>query len=227
MIMYGGQNAGPLADIWAFDLAADTWTDLTPATGPIGRFFAASVYDSAHHRLTVFGGVTTGGVTSEAWIFDLVNDAWLLLAPGGTPPSARDGSAAIYDGALDRMVVFGGQDLSWRNDVWALEHLSDTVGIPPAPPARSFTLHPGAPNPFNGSTAIAFELSRGAHVTLRIHDVRGRSVRTLIDAQRPAGPNSITWDGLDDRGRPVGSGVYLCQLVTGGEATARRLVRVR
>lgn len=226
MIMYGGQNAGPLGDIWAFDLTFNTWTDLTPATRPGGRFFTASVYDSANQRVTIFGGTTSGGKTNECWVFDLTTNAWDQLTPAGTAPSARDGSAAVYDGALDRMVIFGGQDTSRRNDVWALQNLSIIVGISEAPPERSVTLHPSAPNPFNPSTGIFFDLNHGVHVTLRIYDARGRLVRTLLDGFRPAGPSAVTWDGRDDTEKPVSSGVYVCQLVSGGVSATRKLVLI-
>lgn len=225
MIMYGGQNAGPLDDIWAFDLTSNTWTDLTPATRPAGRFFTASVYDSANHGLTIFGGSLSGGVTNEAWFFALGSNTWQQLTPGGTPPSARDGSAAIYDGDLDRMVVFGGYDAGPRNDVWVLQNLSN-VGVPGPSPPRSVALHAGAPNPFRGSTGIRFDLGREDRVTLRIYDLRGRRVRTLIDGFRPAGSNPITWDGRDDQGRSVSAGVYVCQLDAGSVSASRKLVRI-
>jgi hypothetical protein len=228
MIMYGGQNAGALDDIWAFDLDLDTWTDLTPPTRPAGRWFATSAYDSANHRVTMFGGNTNGTKNNEAWIFDLTTNAWHLLTPGGTPPSARDGSAAIYDGALDRLVIFGGQDTSRRNDVWELGYLSDTAtGIVPPPSAPSLALHPNVPNPFNPSTVIPFELEHAGRVLLRVYDVRGSLVRTLLDERRPAGPGSSLWDGRDDRGRRVSSGVYVCRLSSGGRTATQKLVLVK
>jgi hypothetical protein len=227
MILYGGQNAGPLGDTWAFDLASNTWADLTPATRPGGRFFTTSVYDSINHRLTVFGGMTSGGKTNEAWVFNLAANTWDQLAPGGTAPSARDGSAGVYDRAFDRMVIFGGQDTSRRNDVWALNGLSNTVGVSSAPLARTFTLHPNAPNPFKPSTGIRFDLNDGAHVKLRIFDARGRFVRSLLDGFRPAGPNTVHWDGRDGTGRRASVGVYVCQLDSGGESATRKLVLVK
>jgi len=145
--------------------------------------------------------------------------------PGGTAPSARDGSAAIHDGALDRMVIFGGQDTVRRNDVWVLEDLS-TVGVFDAPLSRSVTLHPNAPNPFHPSTRIAFDLAHGARVRVHIYDARGRFVRMLVDGFRQAGPNAVIWDGLDDRGVSASAGIYVCQVVSGGTSATRKLVRI-
>nr|NIR64458.1 hypothetical protein [candidate division Zixibacteria bacterium]NIV06486.1 hypothetical protein [candidate division Zixibacteria bacterium]NIX56492.1 hypothetical protein [candidate division Zixibacteria bacterium] len=88
MIMYGGQNAGPLADIWAFDLTQNSWTELTPSGSPPGRYFAATIYDARNHRVIIFGGNrgNNGGVTKEVWAFDLTASTWEQLLPAGNLP---------------------------------------------------------------------------------------------------------------------------------------------
>jgi len=227
MIMYGGQKSGPLGDIWALDLSNDTWTELTPGSSPPGRYFATSVYDSLNDRLIVFGGTTTGGKQNEAWAFDLATDTWSLLTPGGTAPSARDGAVAIYDGALDRLVVFGGEDTGRLNDVWALEHLTPSAGVGNGP-ARALELR-AAPNPSapGAVTTLSFSLARTTPVTLRIHDVSGRVVRTLVDGARTAGPHAVTWDGRDRAGRVLPAGVYLLRLEAGDASASRKLMRLR
>jgi hypothetical protein len=227
MIMYAGQNnSGPLDDIWALDLDANTWTELTPAVRPAGRYFYAIAYDAANHRVTVFGG--QGAMFyNEAWVFDLWTNLWTQLAPGGTPPSARFGACAVYDGANDRMVVFGGNDGAVKNDVWSLDDLSATstgVGSLPAPSAH---LLPNHPNPFNPSTTIRFELSARGDATLRVYDVSGRTVRTLFDGVAAAGVTSLTWNGRDDAGRGVASGVYFYRLETAAGALARKMVLLK
>lgn len=68
------------------------------------------------------------------------------------------------------------------------------------------------PNPFNPVTRIAFDLPRAAHLSLRIYDVKGRLVETLIDEMRPAGPGVAVWTGTDHRGEPAASGVYFYRL---------------
>jgi hypothetical protein len=225
--MYGGQNAGPLDDIWAFDLATDTWTNVTPATRPSGRYFTALVYDASNRRATVFGGQTASAPTNEAWVFDLWTHAWTQLSPTGTAPSARWGATGIHDAANDRMLIFGGNDGVVRNDVWALNDLSDTAtGARPAT-ARAAVLHPNVPNPFNPSTTITYELPAAGTVALRIHDVTGRLVRTLAHGTANAGTHTLQWDGRDDRGTRVSSGVYLLRLETTGAAQTRKLVLLK
>lgn len=92
------------------------------------------------------------------------------------------------------------------------------VDAPPARTPRTLRAHP---NPFNPSTTVSFALDRPARVTLIVLDVRGRRVRTLADGRWPSGPAEIEWNGRDDRGAPVASGVYHLRLVTTTGATTR------
>jgi len=76
-----------------------------------------------------------------------------------------------------------------------------------------FELRQNVPNPFNPATTIAFEVpDGGAHVSLEIYDVAGRVVRTLVDGYEPAGTKTALWDGRDDAGQPVASGIYFSRM---------------
>ena len=68
------------------------------------------------------------------------------------------------------------------------------------------------PNPFNATTCIDYQTPPGGHTTLEIFNVSGQRVRTLVDSEQPAGQHTITWDGWDNSGRQVASGVYFCRL---------------
>lgn len=94
--------------------------------------------------------------------------------------------------------------------------------------ARSFALHAGWPNPFQESAAIGFELPAETAATLKIYDLSGRAVRTLLEGARLAGgPQRAIWDGRDALGQPVAAGVYLCRLEAGRERAVRQLILVR
>jgi N-acetylneuraminic acid mutarotase len=225
LIMYGGQNAGPRDDMWAFDLALETWTELTPVVSPPGRWFTAHVYEPAGHRAVIFGGNTSSAVTNEVWTFDLATNTWQQLTPLGTPPSAREGSAAIYDAAEDRMVVFGGRNGDYNNEVWAIVNLSGAAtGAGESPPAVEAVLNQNHPNPFNPTTTIEYDIPSPGQVSLVIYDVRGVRVGTLANGTRAAGPHSVVWNGRDDNGAAVASGVYIYRLEYGGRAQSRKLV---
>lgn len=81
--------------------------------------------------------------------------------------------------------------------------------------ATDFSLSQNRPNPFNAATSISFSLPRAAPVALEIYNTAGQRVRTLLEGEVAGGQTSLTWDGRDDHGRELASGVYLYRLRTG------------
>ncbi len=79
-----------------------------------------------------------------------------------------------------------------------------------------FTLFQNYPNPFNPETFIEFETPRSSLITVKIYNVLGREVRTLVHSDFQAGRHRLRWDGLDDAGRSAASGLYLVRLSTEG-----------
>ena len=94
-------------------------------------------------------------------------------------------------------------------------------------PGMRTALHPNTPNPFNPTTTIAFDLASRTRVTLRVYDVAGRVVRTLVDGVRDAGAHRAVWDGRDDRGARVASGIYLLRLQAGAVSQTRKMVLMK
>jgi len=89
-------------------------------------------------------------------------------------------------------------------------------------------VHNSAPNPFRRSTSLSYELPVAERVDVRVFDVSGRLVRTLVDSERQtAGLRSLSWNGRDDSGRSVASGVYFFRVNIGGESMERRSVLIR
>ena len=87
-----------------------------------------------------------------------------------------------------------------------------------------FSLEQNYPNPFNGRTTITYELPKPGGVELTLYDLLGQPVRRLVSEYRGAGSHQVSWDGADDEGNPVASGVYLYRLKSGNLQRARRLV---
>ncbi|HXF49194.1 MAG TPA: T9SS type A sorting domain-containing protein [Verrucomicrobiae bacterium] len=92
---------------------------------------------------------------------------------------------------------------------------------------RSFELSQNYPNPFNGQTRILFTLQKSQPVTLTVYNLLGQPVRKLVDETRPAGKNEISWDGRDERGISVPSGIYLYKLNTTTEKQIRKMVLLK
>jgi len=129
-----------------------------------------------------------------------------------------EGSAALR---LTEMTVRNGAN----EDLLALP--SDVVVDPVGPSAvlpQEVFLGTNAPNPFVGSTQIAFGLPQAQEVRLAIYDVSGRLVRELVSGEQVAGEHPVMWDRRDDRGRPVAGGVYLYRLQTAQRTLTRKLV---
>lgn len=101
-----------------------------------------------------------------------------------------------------------------------------TVSAPAATP-RALAVRGNVPNPFNPRTEIRFALGRAGTVDVQIVDPRGRQVRTLIRENFAAGQHGVIWDGFDDQGRAVSSGVYLARVAAHGEVAAATMVLVR
>ncbi|MBN1884784.1 MAG: T9SS type A sorting domain-containing protein [Candidatus Krumholzibacteriota bacterium] len=97
-------------------------------------------------------------------------------------------------------------------------------GLPPCAGPR---LGRNYPNPFNPSTTITFELPRDARVDLSIYDVRGGHVRTVAGGLLAAGHREARWDGRDEAGNAVNSGVYFCRLTACDRTLTRKLVLLR
>jgi M6 family metalloprotease-like protein len=94
-------------------------------------------------------------------------------------------------------------------------------------PEGRFRLERNIPNPFNPTTTIGFSLAERSAVSLEVFDVSGRLVRTLVAAALPAGHQERVWDGRDNRGAPVGSGVYICRLRAGGRQQTGKLLLLK
>jgi hypothetical protein len=88
-------------------------------------------------------------------------------------------------------------------------------------------LHPNRPNPFSIKTRLAYSLATSGHVSLRVYDVSGRVVRTLVEGEMPAGSHGTFWDGRNESGARASSGIYFARLETAGAVETQRIVLVR
>lgn len=112
-------------------------------------------------------------------------------------------------GAVDRDGEFRSTQESVTTPIWETE------------------LHQNWPNPFNPSTTIGFYMRGPGRVTLEVYDTRGKIVRTLVDGVRGFGPHEVTWNGRNDRGNPVGSGVYFYRLSVGKKRFTKKLTLLK
>ena len=103
---------------------------------------------------------------------------------------------------------------------------TDVDDGPGAPPAR-FAVEPNFPNPFNPSTTIRFALPEAAVTTLRVYDVTGRLVRTLVEGELPAAVQAVEWRGDDDQGRSLAAGVYFYRIRSGAHLHTGQMALIK
>ena len=90
-----------------------------------------------------------------------------------------------------------------------------------------FALHQNYPNPFNPVTTINYDLAKDGHISIVVYDLLGREVKTLINEVQNAGYTSIRWDGTDNRGKTLASGMYFYQMYTGDFILVRKMVLLK
>jgi hypothetical protein len=94
-------------------------------------------------------------------------------------------------------------------------------------PKIAASLGQNTPNPFNPTTMINFTLASRERVTVAVYDANGRLVRTLVDETRGAGSHDVQWDGRDDAGVTVGSGVYFYRMTAGKHTESKKMVMLK
>jgi hypothetical protein len=92
---------------------------------------------------------------------------------------------------------------------------------------REFDLYQNYPNPFNPNTTIRYALKQSTRVTLTVYNLLGQEVRTLVNARQEAGYKTVIWDGLNNQGRKVASGIYLYRLEAGDFVKTRKMVLMK
>jgi len=90
-----------------------------------------------------------------------------------------------------------------------------------------YALPQNHPNPFNPQTTITYDVAKTSTVRLHIYAITGQRIRTLMDGEQSAGSYLLMWDGRDDTGQDVASGVYLCRMIAGDYRAVRKMILVR
>jgi hypothetical protein len=207
----------------AFGVTRWQWADTVVASGDVTGIDIGVLPIKAAGVTTVSGRVTAeGGALEGVRVFALsaqgevvgfgVTDPAGLYALEGVPQGAatlvfdRDGYASGQTSILVGPATFtvSGMDQS-------LTSLTD-VGEQAMGAPSSYDLGQNYPNPFNPATNIRVHLAAAGTVTLRVYDVLGREVTTLLNEPRAAGQFTVTWDGRDGVGKAVASGIYFYRL---------------
>jgi len=143
-----------------------------------------------------------------------VNDCSAALTPpggfGGVSGFGQDGLGELY-------VLDHGNGVVYRID-------TEAITPPPPPPEESTGFLEASPNPFLGQIELSYQVPAAeTQVTVEVHDLRGRLVRTLMDEPEAEGLGQAVWDGLDASGRRLPAATYLCRIKHQGDVIVRKV----
>ncbi|MDY0152208.1 MAG: FlgD immunoglobulin-like domain containing protein, partial [Candidatus Cloacimonas sp.] len=116
---------------------------------------------------------------------------------------------------------------------WTIDNISIIGGVATAnednvnPAIPVAALYPNFPNPFNPVTTLSFSLGKAAATSLKIYNLKGQLVRTLVNADLLKGEHKIVWNGCDDNGKAASSGVYLYRLESGDYSRSMKMVLMK
>lgn len=131
------------------------------------------------------------------------------------------------EGYRDTTVTIAVSDTFFTFFDVSLSRVTTSAAVSPQSAPLQFSLEQNFPNPFNPSTVISFTLPQAGRVRLEVLNLLGEPVATLIDEEREAGTHQVTWNGTNQEGNTVPSGVYFYKLHQGTNTLTRRMVFVR
>jgi photosystem II stability/assembly factor-like uncharacterized protein len=204
------QTCGINATIYKSIDSAATWT--VDTTLSLFQAFAIDAVDSQHTwvagRLGVNGRIAKTSNGGASWNYESIPSSGRLLSI-----AMKNTTTGFACGEAATLLVYS--------------PISTDVADGRQNHPKSFELSQNYPNPFNGQTRILFTLQKSEPVTLTVYNILGQPVRKLVDETRPAGKNEISWDGRDERGFSVPSGIYLYKLSTATEKQIRKMVLLK
>lgn len=165
--------------------------------------------------------------TGKIWV--AINGNTILDLQGSNMRDSFIQNWQIFKLYTDTASMNDGFVYQWIDDVEIWDDFpfaTDVEDTSPVTPA-SFRLLQNYPNPFNPGTVVRFVLPHAAPVRLSVFDMAGRHVRTLVIGGVSAGIQEVMWDGKDDAGQPVASGIYLYRLQAGQFSQVRKMLLLR
>ncbi|MBN1886050.1 MAG: T9SS type A sorting domain-containing protein, partial [Candidatus Krumholzibacteriota bacterium] len=219
-----GVTDAPMVDVYVF------FGKLVVDDAKYGDMTGYRSLDAAHNRALVLGNYSGVGDWNFSYygLYDidltgLAGGAAVVFASGFLDPAANgDGEAFGLFAALPNGVV-----VEFPRKVFSAEQAEAVLskGERPrlgTPEAHVYGLGQNHPNPFNPVTTIRFSLPSAQRVSLKVYDVTGREVATLVDGNRPAGEHAVTFEATN-----IASGIYFYRLNAGEFSATRKMILLR
>ncbi|MCP4581914.1 MAG: T9SS type A sorting domain-containing protein, partial [candidate division Zixibacteria bacterium] len=229
-IYFGGDSMDPVADVILNGEDTDNYFGLAvAAVGDINEDGYDDVIIGAHGNDTYSGSayIYYGGDSMDD-IADVILESEGIrhhfgYAVAGAGDVNGEGNVDLIVGALHHpangaaYIYYGEPSLS----------LIDIPNDDQQPGSYGFKLKQNYPNPFRPVTAINYEIGLTGSVKIGVYNIAGQCVRALVDQVQGAGNYQIDWDGRNDSGKEVGSGIYFYRLEAAGKSVQKRMVLLR
>jgi uncharacterized repeat protein (TIGR02543 family) len=232
-------NDGTVVDISATPAAGYQFVNWT---GEVANPNSASTTITMNANKTATANFSVISVIQRTLTMAVSPDAGGTTTPGVGAHDYNDGT--VVD--ISATPAAGYQFVSWTGEVANLESASTTITMnanktatavfikDSAVKSRYFTEVPkeyrllqNYPNPFNPSTSIIFQLPKTVHVTVDVYNSSGQLIRTLVDETKPTGTYETIWNGKDNYGNSVGSGIYYYQIRTKDLRRVMKMMYIR
>jgi len=238
---------GTPAGVSRFD--GNSWTAYTEDDGLVSRYVYASIVD--HNNVKWFG--TRYGVSSfdeviwktyteeDGLVYNQINE--IAVDYNNNKWFATDKGASSFDGTEWRTYteqnglpsnMVHSIAVDSNNSVWLFTNEGEVhienfeVGVRTAEILpQTITIKSNYPNPFNISTTIEFNIPKSGLTTLHIYNIQGQKVRELVSDNISAGKHNITWNGRNESGSLVSSGIYISRLKQGEHGATGRMVLIK
>lgn len=198
--------------------------------GLVGENGLSSSINTCYSSGAVSGTDNTGGFAGnnlssiDSCLWDIQSSGQAISdgAIGKTTSEMKFPYTFIYNGwdFPDTWMIVSGENNAYPILTWERSGVATDKNKVP----YEFALQQNFPNPFNPTTTIKFTLSKASNVSLIIYDISGKKARTLINNYKYTGNNSILWNGCDDSGRKVSSGVYIYRLISGELSSTKKML---
>lgn len=220
-----------------FDVVGYTAKNVVYASAPMSGYSVDNLAPAPPANVSAHSGV---GVAILAWDKSAAADfkyfaVYRSTTPGvstsGTPlastSSPQYSDAAVVSGTVYYYKItafdFSGNQSNASNEVSLLvTEVGEGAGIP-----TEYALRQNSPNPFNPTTRIAYDLPQAAHVSIQIYNTLGMKVATIVDHDQPAGYYSIVWNGRDNQGASVASGIYIYKMEAGNYTSVKKMMLIK
>jgi len=180
-------------------------------------------------------GIITNNNGTVNWLEGNIDENPLFVETGDHPFMLQDLSPCVNAGIPDTTGLnlpeydlagnprmFGG-----RIDMGAYENQNVIVGVDEDLITLVTKLNQNYPNPFNPTTTINYSLKENSKISLNIYNIKGQKVKQLVSDYLSVGQHSVVWNGKDDNGKSVSSGIYFYKLKTGNYEETKRMVLIK